>query len=195
MEQDLMEEGRRRDAARAAAARVAVPEPAPEEAAAAVPDRATVSRAPDRDAAGAEEFAVVQAILLPAEGRAAGDAASAEPHTSARCAQAEDRQMPGMDGTGPMGTGPIGGGRGPCGRGMGRGRGMGQGAGNRFGRGGGFDPRMRGNLDGRVWGQQYPGSEPTADRAALEEHVRMLENDLQAVRQRLDALGPATKEE
>ncbi len=72
---------------------------------------------------------------------------------------------------------------------------MGQGAGNRFGRGTGFDPRMRGNWFGRVWGQQYPGSEPMADREALQEQVRMLENDLQAVRQQLDALGPATKEE
>lgn len=72
---------------------------------------------------------------------------------------------------------------------------MGQGAGNRFGRGGGFDPRMRGNLDGRVWGQQIPGSEPMADQAALQEQIRMLENDLQAVRQQLDALGSATKEE
>jgi hypothetical protein len=68
------------------------------------------------------------------------------------------------------------------------------GAGNRFGWGGSFDPRLRGNWFGRIWGQQYPGSEPAVDRAALEQQVRMLESDLQAARQQLEAMGPAEKE-
>ncbi len=68
------------------------------------------------------------------------------------------------------------------------------GAGNRFGQGSAVDPRPRGNWFGRIWGQQYPGSEPLADRAALEEQVRMLESDLQAARQQLEAMGPAAKE-
>jgi len=100
--------------------------------------------------------------------------------------------MPGMDGTGPMGTGPIGGGRGPCGRGMGRGRGMGMG--NRFGQGGSYDPRLRGNWFGRIWGRQSADANPTADRTELEEKIRVMEIDLQAARQQLEALEPPVKE-
>ena len=95
--------------------------------------------------------------------------------------------MPGMDGTGPMGSGPRGWGRGPCGRGLGRGsgRGQGQGAGNRFGWGGWF---------GRIWGQQYPGPAQVADKAALEEQIRMLEGELRAAKQQLETLGSTAKE-
>jgi hypothetical protein len=108
--------------------------------------------------------------------------------------------MPGKDGTGPMGSGPNGWGRGPCGsgqgRGQGRGRGMGRGmgGGNRFGQGGSYDPRLRGNWFDRIWGQQSPGPEPVADRMALEQQIRMLEDDLQAARQQLEAMGPVEKE-
>jgi len=111
-------------------------------------------------------------------GRAGGRA-----DEGADSAEQEDRKMPGMDGTGPMGNGPRGWGRGPCGRGQGRG--PGQGAGNRFGQGGWFS---------RIWGRQYPGPAPTADKAALEEQVRMLESELQTVRQQLAAVGPTAKE-
>jgi len=100
--------------------------------------------------------------------------------------------MPGMDGTGPMGNGPWGGGRGPCGRGQGRGRG--QGAGNRFGGRGWDDSRQRGGWFGRIWGQQYPGPAPMADQAVMEEQVRMLESELQAAKQQLEAMGSTPKE-
>ncbi len=100
--------------------------------------------------------------------------------------------MPGMDGTGPMGNGPRGWGRGPCGGGQGRGRGMG--AGNRFGQGGSYDPRLRGNWFGRIWGRQSADANPTADRSALEEQIRLMEIDLQAARQQLKALEPSVKE-
>ena len=98
--------------------------------------------------------------------------------------------MPGMDGTGPMGTGPNGWGRGPCGRGLARGRGAG------YGRGMGFGNRFgAGGQVGRVWGQQYPGADPAADRAAMEDQIRMLESDLAAARQQLNAMGSDTEKE
>jgi hypothetical protein len=75
---------------------------------------------------------------------------------------------------------------------LGRGRGLG--AGNRFGWGGSYDPRLRGNWFGRVWGQQYPGTASAADRAALEDQIRLLEDDLAAARRQLAALEPTEKE-
>jgi hypothetical protein len=68
------------------------------------------------------------------------------------------------------------------------------GGGNRFGQGGSYDPRLRGNWFDRIWGQQSPGPEPVADRMALEQQIRMLEDDLQAARQQLEAMGPVEKE-
>lgn len=104
--------------------------------------------------------------------------------------------MPGMDGTGPQGRGPTGWGRGPCGRGMGYGRGAGYGRGMGYGRGAGYGRGMGfgnrfgwGGWAGRIWGQQYPGADPAADRAALEDQIRMLESDLAAARQQLNAMA------
>jgi hypothetical protein len=187
-EQDLMDRDREPGRVAAAAGRVAAQ--APEKAV----DRAPAGRDGDRDrapdsreGAGTRAPAEEEATRPLAGNRAEEGAGSAEPFANR---MKEDVKMPGMDGTGPRGTGPIGGGRGPCGRGMGRGRamglGMGMGAGNRAGRGGWF---------GRIWGRQNPGSDPATDRAALEDQVRMLENDLQAVRRQLDARGSTTREE
>ena len=87
-----------------------------------------------------------------------------------------------------MGRGPTGWGRGPCGRGQGRGAGNGRGRG-RGNRGG------QGDRAGRIWGRLYEGTDPAADRAALEDQVRMLEGDLAAARQQLKALEPDSEKE
>ena len=74
-------------------------------------------------------------------------------------------------------SGHGGRGHGPCGRGEGRGGGRGQGCCH--------DSGHHGNQQGRIWVRRYAGTAPEADRAALEEQVRLLEGDLGAAREEL----------
>lgn len=110
--------------------------------------------------------------------------------------------MPGFDGTGPRGQGPMtGGGFGPCnqraGRGQyGGGRGMQRGMGR--GRGGGYGMSARRfsgwyagppNPAGR-WGFQAPSS--GEEMEVLKEQAGALEEELKAIKSRIDELGAGT---
>lgn len=82
--------------------------------------------------------------------------------------------MPGFDRTGPLGTGPIGRGLGPCGGGMAYGWGRGRG----FRRGGWFG-----------WGPAaVPPLAPEDEKSMLEQQKSFLENQLNAITQRLEGL-------
>ncbi len=81
--------------------------------------------------------------------------------------------MPFGDGTGPLGQGPMTGwGRGPCGRGLARGRRGGWRGRGWFGRGFGFGWRW-------PWSSKWTEED---EKAALDEEERMLEEELAQVR-------------
>ena len=98
--------------------------------------------------------------------------------------------MPGFDRTGPRGEGPMTGrGLGPCGRGLGFRRGFGR----RFGRGRGFG---RGFGFRRGYAYDYapvepvivPGLAKEQEKTMLENELRILQEDLEAIKKRIKEL-------
>ncbi len=118
--------------------------------------------------------------------------------------------MPGFNGTGPMGMGPrTGGGFGYCSPGSGPGMMFNRGAYYGVGRGG----YPRGGGRGRAWGggrgfgwrtfapgpyyQFSPGTanppDPAVERGFLEQQARELQEELEAIRQRMEEIGKTGK--
>lgn len=119
--------------------------------------------------------------------------------------------MPKGDGRGPMGMGPMTGrGAGYCsgydipgymnnipGRGFGMGFGRNAGFGSRGGRGGGFGFRNRfyatgvprRALYGGGMAASYPNQDPETEKQFLNNQAELLQKEMDAIKQRLDALS------